>query len=580
MKKILIIEDDKIVMASAKDLLEAEGYDVSTAENGRLGVEMARKVAPDLIICDVMMPEGDGHSVLNNLRAQPETSAIPFIFLTAKADKSDIRQGMKLGADDYLTKPYTRMDLLDAISSRLDKQTVLTQRFTTQIQQVEAKLNLALYYDTLTGLPNRLRFMEQFLKATPPQPTADWVIGVIYLSLDRFAPINDSLGSDYANQLLKVAAGRLQECLGDSPSISRLQADEFAIILSGYRTDLAIPQICQAILEKITLPYTLGQMEVYTTASLGIGCYPDDGTELDVLLNNARISMQLAKKQGGNNFKFYSAEMNTRPLNQLKLETGLRHALERNELEVYFQPQVSVRQGKVVGAEALLRWKHPEQGFISPMVFIPIAEESGMIHEIGDWVLKTACLKMKSWQDAGLPQLRIAVNVSSHQIYQPNFTAKVAQIIKETGITPENLELELTESTLLHEVDIARATLTKLKSLGIQIAIDDFGTGFSSLTYLKQFPFDTLKIDRYFVQNIGQDAENSAITLATIQMAHSLNLKVIAEGVETESELDFLSAHDCDEIQGYLYSRPLAEGGFEKLLASNKTLQDVRAAEK
>lgn len=580
MKKILIIEDDKIVMASAKDLLEAEGYDVSTAETGRLGVEMARKVVPDLIICDVMMPEGNGHSVLSNLRAQPKTSAIPFIFLTAKADKSDIRQGMKLGADDYLTKPYTRMDLLDAISSRLDKQTVLTQRFTTQIQQVEAKLNLALYYDTLTGLPNRLRFMEQFLRATPPQPTADWVIGVIYLSLDRFAHINDSLGSDYANQLLKVAAGRLQECLGDSPSISRLQADEFAIILSGHRADLAIPQICQAILEKIKRPYTLDQMEVYTTASLGIGCHPDDGMELDVLLNNARISMQLAKKQGGNNFKFYSAEMNTRPLDQLKLETSLRHALERNELEVYFQPQVSVRQGKVVGAEALLRWKHPEQGFISPVVFIPIAEESGMIHEIGDWVLKTSCLKMKSWQDAGLPQLRIAVNVSSRQIYQPNFTAKVAQIIKETGITPENLELELTESTLLHEVDTARATLTKLKSLGIQIAIDDFGTGFSSLTYLKQFPFDTLKIDRYFVQNIGQDSENSAITLATIQMAHSLNLKVIAEGVETESELDFLSAHDCDEIQGYLYSRPLAESGFKKLLASNKTLQDVRTTEK
>jgi EAL domain-containing protein (putative c-di-GMP-specific phosphodiesterase class I) len=227
-----------------------------------------------------------------------------------------------------------------------------------------------------------------------------------------------------------------------------------------------------------------------------------------------------------------------------------------------------------------LRWKHPEQGFISPMVFIPIAEETGLIHAIGDWVLKTACLKVKSWQDAGYPPLRLAVNISSRQIYQPNFTAKVAQIVKDTGLAPQNLELELTESTLIHEVDSASSILGKLKSLGIQIAIDDFGTGFSSLSYLKQFPFDTLKVDRYFVQNIGQDSENSAITLATIQMAHSLNLKVIAEGVETERELDFLSQHGCDEIQGYFYSRPLAQDSFEKLLASKKSLQDVIQANK
>lgn len=580
MKKILIIEDDKIVMASAKDLLEAEGYAVSTAENGRRGIEMAREVEPDLIICDVMMPEVDGHNVLAALREQPETSAIPFIFLTAKADKSDIRQGMKLGADDYLTKPYTRMDLLDAISSRLAKQTALTQRFTSQIQQVEARLNLALHYDALTGLPNRLLFREQFLKAAPQLAVPDWVVAVVYLSLDRFTQIYDSLGPDYANQLLKGVARRLREALGETASLSRLQADEFAIIFSGYRTNLTLAQTCQAILDTLAAPFNLDQLEVYTTASLGIGCYPEDGLELESLLKNARTSMVLAKKQGGNAFQFYSSEMSARSLDQLILETSLRHALERQELEIYYQPQVDLRRGSIVGAEALLRWKHPEQGFISPAVFIPIAEETGLIHAIGDWVLKTACLKVKSWQEAGLPPLRIAVNVSSRQIYQPNFTGKVARIVQETGLAPQSLELELTESTLIHEVDIASVTLGKLKALGIQIAIDDFGTGFSSLSYLKQFPFDTLKIDRYFIQNIGQDSENSAITLATIQMAHSLNLKVIAEGVETESELNFLSLHGCDEIQGYFYSRPLTGAGFEKLLASNKTLPEVKAANK
>ncbi|MDB5081594.1 MAG: response regulator [Chloroflexi bacterium] len=580
MKKILIIEDDKIVMASAKDLLEAEGYDVSTAENGRRGVLMAREVVPDLIICDVMMPEVDGHSVLTTLRELPDTSAIPFIFLTAKADKSDIRQGMKLGADDYLTKPYTRMDLLDAISSRLAKQTALTQRFTSQIQQVEAKLNYALHYDSVTGLPNRLLFREQFIKAIPQPTPPDWMVAVIYLGLDRFAQINDSLGPDYANLLLRGVTARLKECLGESASISRLHSGEFAIVLSGPRSTLLLPQICQAILEKIGTPYPLDQLEVYTSASLGISCYPENGLELESMLKNARTSMLHTKKQGGNAFQLYNVEMNTRSLDQLKLETSLRHALERNELEIYFQPQVDIRKGQVVGAEALLRWKHPEQGFISPMVFIPIAEETGLIHAIGDWVLKTACLKVKSWQDAGYPPLRLAVNISSRQIYQPNFTAKVAQIVKDTGLAPQNLELELTESTLIHEVDSASSILGKLKSLGIQIAIDDFGTGFSSLSYLKQFPFDTLKVDRYFVQNIGQDSENSAITLATIQMAHSLNLKVIAEGVETERELDFLSQHGCDEIQGYFYSRPLAQDSFEKLLASKKSLQDVIQANK
>ncbi len=575
MKKILIIEDDKIVMASARDLLEAEGYEVFTAENGRRGIELARQIIPDLIICDVMMPEIDGHGVLMALREFPETNAVPFIFLTAKADKSDIRQGMKLGADDYLTKPYTRMDLLDAISSRLAKQNALNQRFNNQIQQVEARLNYALYYDSVTGLPNRLVFRDQFLKALPVKPPPDWIIAVVYLSLDRYNQISNSLGSNYATLLLKAVAARLKETLGDNASISRLQADEFALVLSGSSASLNIAQICQTVLEKLALPYNLDQLEVYTTASMGIGCNPESGSEPEKLLDNARISMLHTRQLGGNNFEFYKPEKFTPSMEQVKLESSLRHALERNELEIYYQPQVSIRHGNIVGAEALLRWIHPEKGFISPVTFIPLAEETGLIHEIGDWVLKMACSKVKSWQKAGLPPLRIAVNVSSHQIYHPNFLTKVSRIVQESGLPLENLELELTESALLHEIDTANSVLTQLRSVGVQVAIDDFGTGFSSLSYLKQFPFDTLKIDRLFVQNIGQDPESSAITLATIQMAHSLNLKVIAEGVETESELGFLRDHGCEEIQGYYFSHPLPAVEFEKLLASNKRLEDL-----
>jgi diguanylate cyclase (GGDEF)-like protein len=574
MTKILIIEDDKTVMASARDLLEAEGYDVATAENGRRGVEMARQVRPDLIICDVMMPEVDGHHVLMAIRDLSETNAIPFIFLTAKADKSDIRQGMKLGADDYLTKPYTRMDLLDAITSRLAKQKTLNQHFNSQLRQVEDRLHYALYYDSLTGLPNRLLFREQFQKALPAQPPADWVVAVVYLSLDRYNQISDNLGPDYTNLLLKAVTGRLKATLGEQASISRLQADEFALILSGSSTTLSLAQTCQAILVNLAKPYNFDQLEVYATASLGIGFYPDDGSELEGLLDNARVSMLQARKQGGDKYEFYQPSYSTRSLDLVKLETGLRHALERNELEVYYQPQVSIQTGGIVGAEALLRWKHPERGYISPAIFIPLIEETALIHEIGEWVLKTACSKVKSWQEAGLPPIHIAVNVSSRQIYHPNFLSNVSRIVQETGLPLRNLELELTESALLHEVVAANAVLRRLRAVGIQIAIDDFGTGYSSLSYLKQFPFDTLKIDRLFIQNIGQDPESSAITLATIQMAHSLNLKVIAEGVETKSELDFLRKHDCDEIQGYYFSYPLPEGEFEKLLASSRRLEN------
>lgn len=578
MTKILIIEDDKTVMASARDLLEAEGYNVTTAENGRRGVEVARQVRPDLIICDVMMPEVDGHHVLMILRQIPETSAIPFIFLTAKADKSDIRQGMKLGADDYLTKPYTRMDLLDAITSRLAKQNTINQHFSSQLRQVEARLHYALYYDTLTGLPNRLLFRDLFQKALPAQPPEDWVVALIYLSLDRYnSDSKNTLGSDYANLLLKAVAGRLKETLGEGASISRLQADEFAIVLSGSSLTLNLSQTCQSILEKLAQPYNFDQLEFYTTASLGIGFYPENGSELEGLLDNARVSMLEARKQGGNKFEFYQPAYSTRSIDLLKLETGLRHALERNELEVYYQPQVSIENGCIVGAEALLRWKHPERGYISPAIFIPLIEETALIHEIGDWVLKTACSRVKSWQDAGLPPIHIAVNVSSHQIYHPNFLSNVSRIVQETGLSMKCLELELTESALLHEVITANSILKRLRAIGIQIAIDDFGTGYSSLSYLKQFPFDTLKIDRLFIQNIGQDPESSAITLATIQMAHSLNLKVIAEGVETESELEFLRKHACDEIQGFYFSKPLPAAEFEKLLVSSKRLESISA---
>lgn len=393
-KKILVIEDEPPVRNNLLILLKAEGFDALAAVDGLAGLQLAQTHLPDLILCDIMMPNLDGYGVITALRSSPETASIPFIFLSAKADRSDLRQGMELGADDYLTKPFTRVELLGAIAARFERQVAINQPY-----------------------------------STPPLPAAE--------------RLND-------------------------------------------------------------------------------------------------------------------------------IQTSLRHALERREFQPYYQPQIDLHTGKIMGAEVLLRWLHPRQGLVSPLEFIPLAEETGWIIPIGEWVLHTACTQAKAWQIAGLSPLQIAVNLSARQFNQPNLRNRVLQILQETNLEPRYLELELTESTIVENPKIAIQIMSDFKNLGIEISIDDFGTGYSSLNYLKQFPFNTLKIDRLFVSNINNDAKNAAITTAITQMAHTLNLKVIAEGVETQAELSFLCQHNCDAAQGYLFSRPIPAGEFEKMLVADK----------
>jgi EAL domain-containing protein (putative c-di-GMP-specific phosphodiesterase class I)/AmiR/NasT family two-component response regulator len=401
MKKILVIEDEQIIRENILKLLKAEGFDVTGAENGAQGLNAAVSNLPDVIICDVMMPELDGYGVLMALRSNPVTATLPFVFLTGKAERSEMRQGMELGADDYLTKPFTKAELVGAISSRLKKQEAVAEQ-----------------YNTLRG-----------------QSCA----------------------------LIQDAADKLEQ-----------------------------------------------------------------------------------------------------------IKTSLCDALEREEFQVYYQPQVNVQTGKIMSAEALIRWLHPEKGLISPAQFIPSAEATGFIVQLGEWVLQTACRQMQVWQNAGFSGLRVAVNLSARQFHQPDLSSRVAQILAEIGLEPSSLELELTESLMVEDAPSAIATLQQLKSLGVSISIDDFGTGYSSLSYLAQYPFDTLKIDRCFISNITHGCTNAAIVKAIIEMAHSLCLEVIAEGVETEAEKDFLGRYKCDTMQGYLFSPPLPAGDFEQLLVAGK----------
>ena len=572
MKKILVIEDEEFVRENILELLDAEGFEVIGAENGRVGVDLARQEMPDLILCDVMMPGLDGLGVLTALRQDSTLASVPFIFLTAKAAKADFRQGMELGADDYITKPFTRAELLGAIASRLKKQAAVKDLYHSELQQAKEQLDYLIHHDKLTNLPNRLSLRERFKQVQLAGNKDEQVLTIICLGLDRFNQINDNLGYTFGNLLLKAVAQRLTASVDSQDIVARLNTDQFAIILTTIQQKKDVAKVAQSLLEKLSQTFNVSGQEIFITASIGITLYPRDGAEIEQLLNHASTAMLKAKQQGGDQYEFYTAAFNIGSSDRIALQTSLRYALEREELQVYYQPQVNLKTGQIVGAEALVRWQHPERGLISPDKFIPIAEETGLIVPIGEWVLQTACKQTKIWQNAGFSSLRIAVNLSSRQFSQLDLRHQLVQILMDTGLDPKYIELELTESMLVQNTEVAIRRLNALKSLGVQIAIDDFGTGYSSLSYLQQFPFDILKIDRCFIRNITDNSNNAAITKAIIEMAKSLDLKLIAEGVETEAELSFVCQQNCDGMQGYLFSRPVPTQEFYQLLTTGKRL--------
>jgi diguanylate cyclase (GGDEF)-like protein len=429
-----------------------------------------------------------------------------------------------------------------------------------------------IHNDSLTKLPNRLALRDRFKQVQPTDSSNEQLVTVLSVGLDRFNQINDNLGHAVGDLLIKAVAERLTACVADGNTVARLTADQFAIILANTQHKKEAGIIAETILESLSQTFALAGQEIFITASIGIALYPRDGTEIEQLLNHANTAMAKAKQQGGDQYEFYTPALNIGSSDRLALQTGLRHALERQELQVYYQPQLDLKTGQIIGAEALVRWQHPERGLVSPDKFIPIAEQTGLIIPIGEWVLHTACRQIKNWQTAGFPSLRIAVNLSSRQFSQIDLRKQLVDILMETGLDPKYIELELTESMLVQNTEVAIRRLNALKSLGVQIAIDDFGTGYSSLSYLQQFPFDILKIDRCFIRNITENSNNAAITRAIIEMAKSLNLKLIAEGVETPSELSFVCRHQCDGMQGFLFSRPVPAQEFEQFLTSGKRL--------
>ena len=427
----------------------------------------------------------------------------------------------------------------------------------TERKRAEEHLVYLANYDALTGLPNRTLFRDRLIHAVAQAHRNNRLVALLFLDLDRFKMINDSLGHHAGDALLQAVAHRLQSNAREEDTVARLGGDEFTIILEGIRDSDDATTVARKILDVMGQPFYLDRQEVFVTTSIGITIYPLDAMDIDDLLKYADTAMYGAKEQGPNNYKFYTADMNAKAIEYLVMENSMRHALERNEFELHYQPQVDLHSRDITGVEALLRWNHPELGFLYPSHFMALAEETGLIISIGEWVLRAACAQGVEWRVLGLPPMRIAVNLSARQFRQNNLVNVVSSAIQESGFNAQFLELEITESFLLDNVDAAIATLQNLHNLGVQLSIDDFGTGYSSLSYLKKFPLNSLKIDQSFVKDLSTDPDDSAIAEAIVALAQSLRLRVMAEGVETKEQWYFLRTRGCDQAQGFLISEPL-----------------------
>lgn len=477
--------------------------------------------------------------------------------------------GLLLGAAVFATLRVLPLRALRRVTAALEQEA-------SQHQLAAERAEYLAYYDSLTTLPNRSMFSKLLNRALSLARREGKLLAVLFVDLDRFKNINDTLGHEAGDLLLQEVGKRLRGCLRESDTVARLGGDEFVVLLPGLHDVADVEVVAHKILAATGKPFVALGQEFRVTASVGVSTFPKDGDDEQSLMKNADIAMYQAKEDGKNHFQFYSAHMNTNSFERLALESSLRRALEHGEFQLHYQPKIDAHGGGIAGVEALLRWQHPELGIVAPTKFIPVAEETGLIVSIGKWVLKTACTQNMAWQKLGLPRLNMAVNLSRRQFSDDGLLRDVASILEETGMSAGLLELEITESTLMHDVDKAIHTLKEFRDMGVRLAIDNFGTGYSSLSNLTQFPIDTIKIDGSLIHDLSNQAESRGIAKAIIAMGATLSLTVIAECVETKAQADFLREHACDEFQGFYFSKAVTAGQFAELLeAQAKTANEV-----
>jgi diguanylate cyclase (GGDEF)-like protein/PAS domain S-box-containing protein len=496
--------------------------------------------------------------------------------------KQSLEEALRLGSPCSIDHRIIRMDGSERVVHEQAEVTlgvdgkparlIGTVQDITEWKQSEEKLYYLSHYDGLTGLPNRTLVVDRLSQELSRARWRKRLVAVFSLNLDRFQRINDTLGHEFGDHLLQTVAARLNHAVRDGDTVARLGGDEFAMILTDVRQEEDVPKIAQKILFSLSKLFVIEGREIFVSGSIGISVHPNDGDDAFTLIKNAETAMHRAKELGKNNFQTYSISMNAKATDRLAMESSLRHALERQEFLLHYQPQVDLKTGRIVGMEALVRWQRPEIGLISPAEFIPILEETGLIVPVGEWILRTACNQNRAWQEDGFPGLRIAVNLSPRQFKQMDLAETVKRILQESHLDADCLELELTENLLMQYTDTTLATLSEWDRMGVRLTIDDFGTGYSSLSYLKRLPIHTLKIDRSFVSDIHASTDDGAIAKAVIAMAHSLKINVVAEGVETLDQLIFLRDHACDQMQGYYFSRPLPPNDAIQCLKEGKRL--------
>ena len=570
----LLVVDD--VPENIHELLEAlkGDYRIMVARNGAQALSAVQGPAPpDLVLLDIVMPNMDGYEVCRRIKATAEGNRVPVIFVTVIDATEQKVKGFELGAADYITKPFDIDEVRARIRTHLELarlrrflEDLVAQR-SAMLQVSEEKYRILVHRDPLTGLPNRELFAELLAHALLQAERTQTEFALLFLDLDNFKTINESLGHSLGDQLLIEVGKRLQFLLPGCDAIARIGGDEFNIILErseGVPVDL----MAQRMIDAFADPFVVRGTNVYVGVSIGIALYPADGSNAEALQSNADAALHQAKVQGRGILRFFSPEMTSRARARLTLEADLRRALDRQELRLHYQPQVNLISGEIVGLEALVRWYHPERGMISPGEFIPLAEESGLVVPLGDWVLREACRQIKEWSAAGLNPGLVAVNVSAVQLSRGHLVESVREALAGSGIEPGRLELEITESFVMVDRDQSFKSITDLKALGVRLSIDDFGTGYSSLSYLQQLEVHTLKVDLSFVRDMMSNSGNASIVKAIIALGHSLGLEVVAEGVEVQAQAQRLRSMQCDVMQGYLVSRPLPADEMARFLVS------------
>jgi diguanylate cyclase (GGDEF)-like protein len=570
--RILIVDDEASIRALLEDAL-SEKCDCSlSASAADVRERLARGEIYDVILSDIDLGDGETGTDLVPLilRQSPETVVV---MISGNRDLDDAIDSMRGGAFDYIKKPFDLEYLELVVRRAIDHHTLLRdkRRYDEDLERLvkerTEQLNYLSFYDPLTDLPNRALFEDRVTHALNGG-TAETKAALFLVSIDGFNKVQRTLGHTNSDLMLIETGKRLLTGVGRSATVSHYERDEFAILSQQFSSADEVALIAREISDELRKPFQLAGSEVVATCSIGISIAPENGEDLASLMRNASAALSLAKKDGGDGVRFYTPDMNERALARLKLETGLWRALERREFELFYQPKIDLVTGRVVGLEALLRWNSSEMGLVSPAEFVPLAEETGLILPLGEWVLSTAVQQAKAWRDKGF-DLSIAVNLSARQLQQPGLAETILSIIDASGLEPKHLNLEITESSVIQNAEPAIATLRKLRDKGIQVSIDDFGTGYSSLSYLKTLPIDVIKIDRSFVKELPGNADDAALTVAIISLGHNLRMKVVAEGVETEEQRQFLQQVRCDEYQGYFFSRPLPAGEMEVLLQND-----------